>query len=76
MTLVRGVAITLGVLFVIIRGVASRGAMTQVIVAGIAAAIFVWIIFNVTQLRDTVGNDLPGAAAVVQTIPTGHLLGI
>lgn len=72
LSLVRGIAITLGVLFVIIRAVSSRGAMAQIIVAGIAAAIFVWIIFNVTQLRDTVGNDLPGAVGVV-TIPPEQL---
>jgi len=67
LNLIRLLAITLGILFVVIRAVATRGAMSQIIVAGIAAAIFIWIAFNVTELRDAVGNDLPGASAVVST---------
>ena len=52
-----------GIIFVIIQGVMSRGSMGRIIVSGIAAGVFVFIIFNVTSLRDRVDNEVNSAPA-------------
>lgn len=57
-TLGRGFSITAGIIFVIYQALISRGAMARVIIAGIAAGIFIWIVFNVTDLKDRVGNEV------------------
>jgi len=75
-TLIKGIAVTIGVVFVIVRGIASRGSMAAIVVAAIAAALFVAVVFNIPALKDTVQNDLPGASAVVQTVTPTGLLGI
>lgn len=65
----RGLAVTLGIIFVIIQGVVSRGALPRIIVSGLAAALFVWVVFNVTALQNRVDNEVnaggaPAAVAV------------
>ena len=73
-TLARGVAITLGIIFVIWQALASRGAMARIIVSLVAAGVFVWGVFNVTKVKDWVDEDL--AAGVVseqvQVVPSLH----
>lgn len=59
-----------GMGFVIYQALASRGAFARIIIAGIAAAVFVWIVFNVTSLQGRVGNEVNGAG-VVHTVPAG-----
>lgn len=67
----RGMSITFAIIFVIYQAILSRGAMARVIVAGLAAAIFVWIVWNVTSLKDRVDNEvnaLRSPAGVMQTV--------
>ena len=52
-----------GVGFVIFQGIASRGAMARILISGLAAGVFVWIVFNVTDLRDRVDNEVNAASA-------------
>lgn len=47
-----------GMGFVIWQGISSRGAMARIIIAGIAAGIFIWIVWNVTALQTRVGNEV------------------
>ena len=54
----RGLAVTLGIIFIIYQGVVSRGALARIIVAGLAAGLFVWIVFNVTALQNRVDNEV------------------
>lgn len=63
--LLRGVAGVAGVLFVLWQGIASRGAMARIIVSGLAAGVFLWIVWNVTDLRDRVDNEVNAVPAVV-----------
>ena len=73
-SMLRAVAVTLGILFVIWQALASRGAMARVIVAGLAAGVFVWVVFNVTALRDRVDDEVnsqpqPPASALLLDAP-------
>ena len=47
-----------GMGFVIWQAIASRGAMARIIVSGLAAALFVWIVWNITSLQDRVDNEV------------------
>lgn len=60
-TFLRGLAVTLGIIFVIYQGVVSRGALARIIVSALAAALFIWIVFNVTALQTRVDNELNSA---------------
>lgn len=72
-TLLRGVAITLGVIFVVIQGVSSRGAMARIIISLIAAGIFVWGVYSVTDIKDRIENEVnamgPQVVQVAQFSP-------
>ena len=69
LTMLRAVAVTLAIVFVIWQALASRGAMARVIMAGLAAGVFVWIVFNVTDLRDRVDQEVNASApGVVQLV--------
>ena len=65
-TVLRGVAVTLGIIFVIIQAVASRGAMARIIISLIAAGIFIWGVWSVTDIKDRVGNEMALGSVVVQ----------
>lgn len=47
-----------GMGFVIWQGISSRGAMARIIISGIAAGIFIWIVWNVTALQSRVNNEV------------------
>lgn len=64
----RVVAITVAILFVVFKAVQSKFAIGTIIVSALAAGVFIWIVYNVTSLRDTVGEDLPGSAPVSQQV--------
>jgi hypothetical protein len=66
--LFRGFAIVAGVGFVIFQAIVSRGAMARVIISGLAAAVFIWIVYNVTDLRDRVDEEVNGQP---HHLPTG-----
>src|SRR5690625_850238 len=66
----RTVAVLLAIVFFIWNVLASRGALARMIMAGLAAGLFIWIVFNVTELRDRVGEEV-NTAPVVQTTEYG-----
>lgn len=72
----RALAVTLGIIFVIWQAVSSRGAMARVIIAIIAAGVFVWGVWNVTGIKDRVDNEVNAAGATVVQLhpaPPAHL---
>lgn len=54
-----------GMGFVIWQGISSRGAMARIIIAGIAAGVFIWIVWNVTALQNRVNNEVNADRAPV-----------
>jgi hypothetical protein len=64
-TFFRGFSVIGGIGFVIFQALASRGAFSRIIISGLAAAVFIWIVFNVTSLRDKVGKDLQSAPPAI-----------
>lgn len=72
-TFLRGLAVTLGIIFVIYQAVVSRGALARIIISGLAAALFIWIVFNVTSLRTRVDNEVNAdGPPTVQLVQTHH----
>lgn len=69
LTVLRALAVTLAVVFVIWQAVVSRMAMARIIVATLAAGIFVWAVLNVTAVKDLVNNELNATGAVSQVEP-------
>ncbi len=63
-SLARGVSITIGILFVIVAAVTSRMSMARVIIAILAAGLLIFGVYNVTDIKDRIGNDLDGQAGV------------
>lgn len=63
-SLFRTGSIVIAIGFVLFQAIVSRGAMARIIVSGVAAAVFVWIVFNVTDLKDRVDNEMNSAPAV------------
>ena len=61
LSLLRAMAVTVGVIFVMWQAIASRGAMARIIIAIMAAGVFVWGVFNVTSIRDRVDNEVNSA---------------
>lgn len=69
----RGFSVVAGIGFVIFQALVSRGAFSRIIVSGLAAAVFIWIVWNVTNLKDRVGKDLQASHSVVWVHPgSGH----
>ena len=66
--LLRVIASVCSVGFVIYQAISSRGAMARILISGLAAGVFVWIVFNVTELSDRVDNEV-NAAGVAATGP-------
>ena len=61
-----------GVGFVIWQGFQSRGAMARIIISGLAAAVFVWIVFNVTDLQGRVDSEINAAAVTASDSGSVH----
>lgn len=55
---VRIVSGLVAIAFIVFQAAASRMAMGRIIVSSLAAAVFMWVVFNVTEVRDKVGEDL------------------
>lgn len=68
LTVLRALAITLAVVFVIWQAVVSRMAMARIIVATLAAGIFVWAVLNVTAVKDLVNNELNATGATTSHV--------
>lgn len=70
----RAVASVASIFFVIKQAVSSGGAIARIVIAGLAAGTFVWIVFNVTDLKDRVGTEVTAAGPAVsqQALQPGH----
>lgn len=64
-TVVRAVAVTIAIIFVVVQAITSRFAMARIIVTGLAAGLFVWIVWNVTTISNTVGEEMTGYISLV-----------
>lgn len=78
-TLFRLISVAGGMGFVIWQGVSSRGAMARIIISGLAAGVFIWIVWNVTALQDRVGNEVnalraPSSQSVQASPATAQVL--
>lgn len=64
-----------GIGFVVYQGVSSRGAMARILVSGLAAGVFVWIVFNVTNLQNRVDSEInaAGVTAMATSQPVTRL---
>ncbi|PSL06961.1 hypothetical protein CLV30_102350 [Haloactinopolyspora alba] len=69
------VAITVAVLFVIYKAVQSKFSLGTIVVSALAAGVFVWVVFNVNTLSDTIGEDLPGDSPAVDDARGGASAG-
>ena len=81
-TLLRALAVTLGIIFVIIQAVASRGAMARIIISLLAAGVFIWGVWSITDIQDLVENEmssgpvLPGASLLTDLGATGSTVAL
>lgn len=65
----RALSVLFGIIFVIWQAIKSQMALARIIVAGLAAGVFVWVVWNVTELKDRVDNEI-NASVVVETVDT------
>lgn len=63
---VRIVSGLVAIVFVVFQASVSRMAMGRIIVSSLAAGVFMWVVFNVTEVKDKVGEDL--ALSVVESV--------
>lgn len=68
----RVIAGVLAVVFIVWQGVASRGSLARIIIAGLAAGVFFWLVYNVTSVKDAVGEDMFGMISAVPSWVAGH----
>lgn len=61
MGVLRVLASVCSVGFVIFQAISSRGAIARIMISGLAAGVFVWIVFNVTDLSDRVDSEINAA---------------
>lgn len=73
MAAARGLSITIAIIFLLVTAARTKLAAAPIIIAGIIAAIFVWIVFNVTKLDDRVDTEMSSgpvsSISVAQTPP-------
>lgn len=75
MTTARAVALLLALVFFIWQVVASRAALARMIVAGLAAGLFVWLVFNITDVKDRVDEEINSAGLPVMNVSSSGGLG-
>lgn len=63
-TVLRAFSVVGGVGFVIMQALVSRGALARIIISGLAAGVFIYIVWNVTQLESRVNNEVNGSAVI------------
>lgn len=61
--LFRAFAVVAAVFFVIYRAIVTKGAFSAIVIAGVAAAVFVYIVWNVTDLQQRVDTEVNSAPA-------------
>lgn len=57
----KALSIVVGIGFVVWQAITSRGALARIIMSGLAAGVFIWIVWNVTTLKDRVDNEVNSA---------------
>lgn len=68
LTAIRAVAVTIAVIFVVWAGIRTKGSFVAILLAGITAGILLWIVVNVTDIQDRVGDEVNSATAPAITI--------
>lgn len=71
-TVLRAVAVTVGIIFVIVQAVMSRLAMARVIISLLAAGLFIWGVWSVTDIQDRVGDEFASGPGIVLVAPEPH----
>lgn len=51
-------AVVAGSGFVLWQAITSRGNLARIVVSGIGAAVLIYLVYNVTDLKDRVGNEI------------------
>lgn len=64
-TTLRVVAGVVAVGFFIFVAVAKRFALGAMLVGGLAAGVFMWMVFNVTTVQEKVGEDIDRTQAMI-----------
>lgn len=59
--LMRAAAVVVAVVFIIYRAIATKGAMAAILIAVACGAIFIYGVWNVTDLQDRVGTEINSA---------------
>lgn len=64
---VRIVSGLIAIAFIVFQAAASRLAMGRIIVSSLAAGVFMWVVFNITDVQEKIGEDLQAAPAPAAT---------
>ncbi|MFE6508091.1 hypothetical protein ACFVBP_10510 [Nocardioides sp. NPDC057764] len=59
--LLRAASVVIAVGFVIVQAFLSRMALSRVVISGLVAGLLVWIVFNVTNVKERFDNEFNGA---------------
>lgn len=62
-TLGRALAVTIAIIFVLYHAIVSRLALGRILMAGLVAGLVVWFVFNITAVRDRVGDEVDATGA-------------
>lgn len=69
----RTIASLVAIGFLIFTAFKTRGALSSIIVAGLVAGVFLWIVWNVTALRDRVGDEVNNTSMPAVVLHTTDL---
>lgn len=64
---VRIVSGLVAIAFVVYQAAASRMAIGRIIVASLAAGAFMWVVYNITDVQEKIGEDLQAAPVPAAT---------
>ena len=77
--LLRAFAVVVAVLFIIYRAISTKGAMAAILIAVACGALFIYGVWNVTDLQDRVGTEInsapDGSSLTVDIAQPAALLG-
>lgn len=59
----RALAVTIAIIFVLYHAIVSRLALGRILMAGLVAGLVVWFVFNITAVRDRVGDEVDATGA-------------
>lgn len=58
----RSLSVFIAIVFVVWQAISSKMAMARVIISGLAAGVFIYIVWNVTKLKDRVDEEIGSSA--------------